>query len=67
MDSNDYVMEVMITGIAWYSIYFRLSDDEIDQFNRDNNALIDLSQRFAVDKGKKFYKDRLIISDGMFQ
>lgn len=62
-ETGRYVMEVVITWIAWYSIYFWLTDAEVADFKRDPNALTDLSQEMAADKGQQFFADRLIYSE----
>jgi len=62
-ETGRYVMEVVITWIAWYSIYFWLSDEEATEFKRDPNALTDLSEEMAADKGEGTYRDRLIYSE----
>lgn len=54
------VMEVVITAVGWYSLYFWLTEEEMQAFRADPDALTDLSHRMAVDKGKHHFKNRLI-------
>jgi hypothetical protein len=63
VETGTHVMEVIITQVGWYALYFRLQADEVARFNQDPGALTELPQRFAQDKGKWHYRDRLIPSD----
>jgi hypothetical protein len=62
-DSGQYIIEVIITWVAWYSIYFRLNSKEIASFRRDQDSLTELSYKMARDKGKFWYRHRLLHSE----
>lgn len=62
-ETGNGVIAVTITAVAWYEIYFRLTDDELASVKTDPRALDDLAKRLAVDKGKRLYADRLLESD----
>ena len=57
-DTGQPVIEVVTTGSAWRTYYFKLTADEFAEFQADRTALDDLADRMAQDKGKKFYADR---------
>ena len=59
-ETGRYVLEVVITWVAWYSIFFWLTDGEVAEFKRDPNGLTDLSEQMAADKGQHDFADRLI-------
>jgi hypothetical protein len=63
-DSGDYLIEVVITWIAWYSIYFRLTEAEIAAFKSDPTALVELSYEMAADKGVRRFRDRMVLNQG---
>ena len=62
--NNNKVIEITICYVAWYDIYFELTEEEYEWHKSDLYALNDLAQRMAADKGAKFYQDRLLLSDG---
>ena len=57
-DSGQYMIEVVITSVAWYSLYFRLNSNEVATFRRDQDSLTRLSHKLARDKGKFWYRHR---------
>jgi len=59
-DTGTPIIEVVSTGFGWMSYFFRLSPEELAEFNADNTALDDLADWLVQDKGEKFYVDRLI-------
>jgi hypothetical protein len=63
-DSGEYLIEVVITWIAWYSIFFRLTATEIEAFKSNPIALTDLSYEMAADKGAKHFRDRMVLNQG---
>lgn len=63
-ESGKYVIEVVITWIAWYNIYFSLTDEEVELFKKNESALTELANEMAHDKGKSKFKDRLILNQG---
>ncbi len=63
-ETGEYLIEVVITWIAWYYVYFRLTPEEVAEFERDNQALTPLSYELAADKGAKKYADRLVLNQG---
>jgi hypothetical protein len=63
-DSGQYMIEVVITWIAWYNIYFRLTPEEVAAFQVDREALTPLSYELASDKGESRFSDRLVLNDG---
>jgi hypothetical protein len=38
-ETGENVMEVVITWVCWYSVYFRLTDEEHERFQQDQEAL----------------------------
>jgi hypothetical protein len=60
VDTGSGIMMVTITSVGWRDLYFSLTEEEMAEFESDVHALDDLAQRLAVDKGVKFYADRLI-------
>ena len=62
--SGQKIIAITISWMGWYDIYFRLTDDEFEWHKSDPDALNDLASRMAVDKGKKFYSDRLLLNEG---
>jgi len=62
-ETGPYVLEVVMTWVAWYSRYFRLSKEEFDSYPK-NQAEIDLLARAcAGDSGIKNNQDRFIYSE----
>jgi hypothetical protein len=59
-DSGQHLMEVVVTGVAWHYLYFRLTPEELAAFERDNQALTPLSYELAADKGSGKFADRLV-------
>jgi len=59
-DSGQGVIEVIVTSLAWRSFRFRLSDEELAAVRADLHALDELAERLAIDKGQRFYADRLL-------
>ena len=62
--NNKKVLAVTVTWIAWYEIYFRITEEEYEWHKSDLSALNDLAQRMSIDKGIKYYKDRLLSNEG---
>ena len=62
--TKDKIIVVTITWIAWYDIYFKLTDEEYEWHKNNISALTDLAQRMAIDKGENFYKDKLLLNEG---
>ena len=58
--TGDKVAVVTITAVGWYDLKFRLTDEEAGWLETDKAKLDDLMERFAYDKGAKFYRDRLL-------
>jgi hypothetical protein len=56
------VLEVMMTGIIWYSRYFLLSDDEFAAWQLDHEALSELAARCAGAAGIRFNRERFLYS-----
>ena len=63
-ETGQHLIEVVITWIAWYSIYFRLTPDEVAAFELDKSALTPLSLELAADKGTDIFSDRLVLNEG---
>lgn len=61
-ESGDYVMEVVITHIACYSRFFRLTEDEIKRFKDQEDSLNGIAGSFASPAAIKVYAKRLIYS-----
>ena len=59
--SGEPLMIVTITGLGWRDLVFRLTNDDFEEFKKDNNSLADLADRLAIDKGERFYRDRLVV------
>jgi hypothetical protein len=64
-DTGDHVCEVVITWIAWYSRYFRLTKDEIERFNADPKSLEGIARAFASSGAVTNYAERLILSENL--
>lgn len=62
--TNEKIIAVTISWIGLYEIYFKLTDEEYEWHKSNITALNDLAQRMAVDKGAKFYRDRLLLNEG---
>ena len=58
------VLEVVITWIAWYEVYFWLSVAEYELFQSDRKAFASLTERYAADKGERFYAHKLLQNGG---
>lgn len=58
------VLEVVIPWIAYYSVYFWLSADELQLFENDKPSFDKLSHAFAMDKGESLYGNRLLLNQG---
>jgi hypothetical protein len=63
-ETGQHLIQVVITWVAWYSNYFRLTPDEVAAFDLDNNALTTLSYELAADKGADKLSDRLVLNEG---
>ena len=61
-ETNDYLMEVVVTGIAWYSRFFKLKPNEIERFLEDENSLLNLSKKLTKPSSKEL-EERLVHSD----
>ena len=62
-ETGEYVMQVVITWIAWYSRYFRLTPDEVQRFEADPRSLSGLARAFAGSGAVTKYADRMIRSE----
>ena len=51
--NEDYVMEIVITWVAWYSRYFRISKQEFNWHKNDLRKLDTLADRFYSYKNPK--------------
>ena len=58
------VLEVVITWIGWYSVYFWLSAEEYSLFKEDKPAFDRLAGSYASDKGARFFTRRLLRNEG---
>lgn len=58
------VLEVAIPWIAYYSVYFWLSADELQLFENDKPSFDNLAHAFTMDKGERLYRDRLLLNQG---
>lgn len=58
------VLEVVISWIAYYGVYFWLSTDELQLFENDKPSFDKLAHAFAMDKGEHLYGDRLLLNQG---
>ena len=63
-DTGDHMLAVVITWVAWYSIYFRLTHEEVILFRENSEALTELSYEMASEKGEWKFKDRLVLNEG---
>jgi hypothetical protein len=63
-DTGQHLIEVVITWVAWYSIYFRLTSQEVAAFEADRDALTPLSYELAADQGAHKFADRLVLNEG---
>ena len=61
-ETGDYVMEVVITHIAWYSRFFKLTDDEVKRFKEKEDSLNGIASSFASSAAIQNYTERLILS-----
>ncbi len=59
-DTGEGVVEIASIGVFGQSLFFRLTADELRSFHADPHSLDDLAERFAQDKGVRFYSDRLL-------
>ena len=62
LSTGEYIMEVVITHIAWYSRYFSLSENEVSKFKEDNTSLRNLAKSFGAPGAVKAYAERLVNS-----
>ena len=62
-ETGEYVMEVVVTWIAWYSRYFRLTPEEIQRFEEDHHSLSEMARAFVGSGGVTHYGDRMIFSE----
>lgn len=60
-DTGQPLIIVTVTSIAWRDYTFRLTHEEFESFKKDQSSLDDLAERLALDKGQKYYADRLIV------
>ena len=58
--TGEKVAVAIITAVGWYELKFRLTEEEFSWLETDKAQLDDLMARFAHDKGRKFYRDRLV-------
>jgi hypothetical protein len=63
-ESGKYIIEIVITWIAWYNIYFSLTAEEVEMFKKNESALRGLANEMAHDKGRSKFKDRLLLNQG---
>jgi hypothetical protein len=63
-ETGKYVIEIVITWIAWYSIYFSLTDEEVEMFKKNESALTGLANEMAHDKGRSKFREQLILNEG---
>lgn len=63
-ESGKYVIEIVITWIAWYNVYFSLTDEEVEFFKKNESALTELANEMAHDKGRSKFRERLILNEG---
>ncbi len=59
-DTGRGIIVVTIPSVGWYDLYFSLTEEEMEEIASNVHALDDLAQRLAIDKGRKFYADRLL-------
>ena len=59
-DSDRTVLETVVTGVGWYSLYFTLTHDQVALADSDVDAFTELVRGMTVDKGKRKYADQLI-------
>lgn len=59
-DTGAPIIQITVTSVAWRDYFFRLTLDEFAAFQANHNALDDLADRMAYDKGRKYFADRLI-------
>jgi hypothetical protein len=57
------VIEIVITWVAWYSIYFRLMPQEMAAFELNPDSLVPLSYDLAKDKGFGVHRERLVFNE----
>jgi len=62
--TKEKIIVVTIPWIAWYDVYFKLTEEEYEWHRTDLESLNDLAERLKVDKGCNFYKDRLLRNEG---
>ena len=61
-ETGTYVLDVVMTGIAWYSRLFRLTKEEFEEYPK-NRAMIDrLAQSCTGTDGIENNRDRFISS-----
>jgi hypothetical protein len=62
-ETGEYLIEIVVTWVMWYSIYFRLLAEEVEAFQLDHNSLTPLSYELASDKGFVRFRDRLVLNE----
>ena len=61
--TGDKVIEIVITSIGWYSVFFKLTQEEFSWYQTNVDNLNDLARQFASDQGREFFADRLIFTE----
>ncbi len=61
-DTQQLVLEVVITWIAWYNRYFALTREEFDWFTSDRQRLDDLAAACAGVNGIANHRERFLHS-----
>lgn len=60
--SNQFILEIVINWITWYSRFFKISEEEYNWFNKDCEKLDDLvSSLLSLNKPSE--SDRFIYSE----
>ena len=59
-ETGEPVIEVVIPGLGWYSLYFRLTPEQADLVNTDKDALTRLARSLSADKGRRRFRAQLI-------
>ncbi len=61
-ETNSYVLEVVMTWIAWYSRYFRLSKEEFEGYPGNQAEMDSLAHSCAGAAGIENNRERFIYS-----
>jgi len=59
-ETGEPTSEVTTTGVAWVDYSLRITAEEFRQFQDNRKALDDLAERRTIDKGGRYYADRLV-------